>query len=207
VPDIEAIVAMGPEERRQRFEQHVHVVYEPLQRYLHRRADASVVDDVLSDTLLVLWRRLDDVPTGSDTTTVLAWSYGVARRCLANSRRSAHRHDRLVDKVAHDPSTALAAIDERPGGHAGGEAGERLDAALARLSDADRELVHLWAWEGLEPREIAVVLDSTPNAISIRLHRLRRRLADEMTAVTTGSRKDPAPSGHEQGTRHGEEER
>ena len=89
----------------------------------------------------------------------------------------------------------------------GGGAGEHLDAALARLSDADRELVHLWAWEGLEPREIAVVLDSTPNAISIRLHRVRRRLADDLTSVATSSRKDPRPAGHEQGTRHGEEDR
>lgn len=199
MPDIEAIVAMGPDERRQRFEQHVHLVYEPLQRYLHRRADPSTVDDVLADTLLVMWRRLDDVPDGD---SVLAWSYGVARRCLANSRRSAHRRDRLVERIAHDPSTpmttAVVAADERD---------VLLDDALARLSDADRELVHLWAWEGLAPREIAVVVDSTANAISIRLHRLRRRLADELTAVAVPPRKDRPAVGHEQGARHGEEER
>jgi len=37
-------------------------VYEPLQRYLRRRTDAAAADDVLGDALLVMWRRLDDVP-------------------------------------------------------------------------------------------------------------------------------------------------
>lgn len=33
-----------------------------------------------------------------------------------------------------------------------------LETALSWLGDSDRELLHLWAWEGLEPAEIAVVI-------------------------------------------------
>ena len=47
-----------------------------------------------------------------------------------------------------------------------------------------------WAWEQLEPREIATVLQITPNAASVRLSRARKKLARHMT------RKDPASSGH-----------
>jgi RNA polymerase sigma-70 factor, ECF subfamily len=177
------------DERRLRFEQLASVVYEPLQRYIRRRLDATLADDALADTLVVLWRRLDDVPVADP----LPWSYGVARRCLANARRSSQRHDRLVARLAADPSPS--ATDQFEWSAIDGE----LDAAMARLSDADRELVRLWAWEGLEPREIAVAVDSTPNAISIRLHRVRRRLADELG-------KDRPPAGHDTGTHHAHDE-
>src|SRR4051794_28813837 len=76
-----------------RFERLAHVVAEPLHRYLLRRAHADTVEDILSETMLVLWRRLDDVPgLGSDaiprSDDVLPWCYGVARGCLANARRA-----------------------------------------------------------------------------------------------------------------------
>ena len=48
-------------------------VYEPLQRYLRRRAHADDAADALADTLLVVWRRLDDVPDDP-----LPWCYGAA---------------------------------------------------------------------------------------------------------------------------------
>lgn len=70
--------------RRARFEGLAHLVVEPLHRYLLRRTGADMVDDVLSETMLVLWRRLGDVPglgEGSepDPGDVLPWCYGVAR--------------------------------------------------------------------------------------------------------------------------------
>lgn len=49
-------------------------------------------------------------------------------------------------------------------------------AALTGLSAGDKEVLILWAWEGLEPREIAVVLDISVNAATIRLHRAKQRL-------------------------------
>ena len=55
-----------------------------------------------------------------------------------------------------------------------------LEAALEQLSDQERELLHLWAWEQLEPREIALVLESTPNAISLRLARAKQKLANSL---------------------------
>jgi RNA polymerase sigma-70 factor (ECF subfamily) len=74
----------------------------------------------------------------------------------------------------------LPGADEQP----------ELAAALAALPEADREVLVLWAWEQLEPREIATVLQITPNAVSVRLSRARKKLARQLT------RKDPAASGH-----------
>jgi RNA polymerase sigma-70 factor (ECF subfamily) len=186
------------DDRRRRFEQLAAAVYEPLQRYIRRRGDASIAEDALAETLVVLWRRLDDVPSADP----LPWCYGVARRCLANTRRSTRRHDRLVARIAGDPLLTAELVEADAAGD-GSTGDDHLTAALAQLSDGDRELVRLWAWEGLEPREIAVTLDSTPNAISIRLHRLRRRLADELTTSRgTAGGKDHEHAGHDDSTRH-----
>ncbi|MDP3713391.1 MAG: sigma-70 family RNA polymerase sigma factor [Mycobacteriales bacterium] len=159
-----------------RFEDVAAEVWVPLQRYLRRRTDAATADDVLGDVLLVMWRRRLDIPEDA----ALPWCYGVARGCLGNARRGDDRRLRLVQRIAAESVAADSADPD-------------LDAALARLPDRDRELLRLWAWEGLAPREIAVVLGITPNAASIRLHRAKDAL-----------RKDLATSGHK-GSRQGEE--
>ena len=159
---------------RRRFEELVAVVYEPVQRYLRRRTDRATADDALADVLLVLWRRLDDVPADAP----LAYAYGVARGCLANNRRSAVRQERVVARLAraHRP---------QDGGPADPLDGA-LDDALAALPEGDRELLRLWAWEQLPPREIALVLDISANAVSIRLHRAKQKVKELLNARKDG---------------------
>jgi RNA polymerase sigma-70 factor (ECF subfamily) len=174
-------------DRRRRFEEVAAEVYEPLQRYLRRRASNEDADDALGDVMLILWRRLDDVPAGA----ALPWSYAVARNVLANTRRAQRRRIALVERVAQvDPGPHLADMAED--GH------PEVMAALMRLPETDREVLALWAWEELEPREIAVALDSTPNAISLRLSRARSRLAAEL------ARQAAVDAGHEGTERAGE---
>ena len=57
--------------RRARFESVAALVVEPVRRFLARRTDPDTADDVLADTLLVVWRRLDDVPEGDQA---LPWT-------------------------------------------------------------------------------------------------------------------------------------
>ncbi|GEP36449.1 DNA-directed RNA polymerase sigma-70 factor [Nocardioides psychrotolerans] len=172
-------------ERRARFEALAPELVESLRRFLARRTDTATADDVLAETLLVCWRRLDEVPDAA-----LPWAYGVARLCLANAQRGARRQERLAARVAVVDPPAQSV----PG--PGADDGDpRLDEALAGLTGAEAELVRLWAWEQLTPTEIAAVLDVTPNAVSIRLHRARARLRD-------GLRKIDGLAGHE-GSREG----
>lgn len=154
-------------DRREAFEGFVATAYEPLQRFLRRRTDPATADDVLGDVLLVLWRRVDDIPEEAP----LAWAYGVARGCLANAVRSHTRQDRLVLRIAQEPD------DAGPGEH------DALAEALEELPEADRELLRLWAWEQLPPREIATVLGITANAASIRLHRAVGKLREKLGAT------------------------
>ena len=161
---------------RYRFEMLVDDAFDPLQRYLGRRLPADQVDDVLSDTLLVMWRRLDDIPREAP----LPWCYSVARQTLSNHRRSIRRRSALFDKVKAQPRAV----------HHDHTDDLELDAALARLPDSDRELIRLWAWEQLEPREIAVVTGLSTNAVSLRLTRAKKKIEKEMT------RQNPARAGH-----------
>lgn len=169
-----------------RFELLATEVLEPLRRYLGRRTDAETAEDVLAETLLVCWRRLDDVPVAGGA---LPWAYAVASRCLANAERSARRQRRVAGKVAalDPPREALPVTQDDP----------QLHAALGRLRESDAELLRLWAWEQLTPAEIAQVLDVTPNAVNVRLTRAKAALREELAGDEARPRKDPADAGHE----------
>jgi len=161
------------EERRERFEQIVPLVIEQLRRYLARRTDPATAEDALAETLLVCWRRLEDLPEDP-----LPYAYGVARRCLANAERGQRRQRRLARRIeAVDPPLEAA------WGSPVDEVDERVAAALAALRPAEAELLRLWAWEDLSPAQIAAVLDITPNAASIRLHRARARVKQELGKI------------------------
>jgi RNA polymerase sigma-70 factor (ECF subfamily) len=69
---------------------------------------------------------------------------------------------------------------------------DELARALAGLPAWDQEIIRLWAWEQLEPREIADVLGSTPNAVSLRLSRAKKKLAASMAG------QNPGASGHKE---------
>lgn len=170
----------------------------PVRSYLRRRCAPDDVEEVLADVALVCWRRLDDVPPGE---AALPWAYAVARRCLANHRRGGERRLRLVERVR-----GSAAVERPVADWPGAEPDDppevvALHAALARLGEVDREVVALWAWEGLAPREVAAVTGLTPNAVSVRLSRVRARLAAELAleaGAVGGARQDRGPAGQEQ---------
>ncbi|MEH0420299.1 RNA polymerase sigma factor [Streptomyces sp. B21-083] len=151
-------------DQRARFEALARVVAEPLHRYLLRRAEPDQVDDVLAETLLVLWRRIEDVP-GLDTApvpapdpdAVLPWCYGVARGCLANARRADRRRRSLLERLTWTANTAAGVAEPADADHTA------LHTALAQLRALDREIVQLWAYEELTPSRIAEVTGLTAN--------------------------------------------
>ena len=169
------------EARRARFDTIVRGVVDPLRRFLARRTDPATADDVLGDTLLVLWRRYDELPPEP-----LPFAHGVARHCLADAERGARRQRRLAGRIAAvDPPREVP----DPVGD------DRLGEAMAALSDDDAELLRLWAWEQLAPGEIATVLDVTTNAAAIRLHRARGRLLELLRKIDAVDEHEEANEG------------
>jgi RNA polymerase sigma-70 factor (ECF subfamily) len=131
--------------------------------YALRRTDSSVADDIVAEVFVVCWRRFDQVPADP-----LPWLLAVARRVLSTQRRGERRRGALTERLAE---TVAAGLHEAPRSADGA-----LAAALARLGDADRELLLLIAWDGLSPAQAAEVLGVKPTTVRVRLLRARRRL-------------------------------
>jgi RNA polymerase sigma factor (sigma-70 family) len=150
--------------RRERFDRLFAAHYSDVLGYALRRAPRAVAEDAVSETFLVAWRRIDDVPHDA-----APWLYGVARRMLANQRRSARRREALLARLTHAGRTPAPSGPSLTDG--------RVAAALAKLPAREREAVLLVAWEGLSPARAAVAAGCSPEALRQRLHRGRRRLA------------------------------
>ena len=156
---------------REWFRSLFHANYRPLLAYARRRVDAGTADDVVADTFLVAWRRRDAVPAGHER----PWLYGIARNVIRNSARSARRQQAfreelrgMADQRPYDPQ----AVDEQA---------EVMRSALFGLSEDDREILMLVTWEGLSYADIGRALDVSPNAVAIRIHRARKRLAEQVS--------------------------
>lgn len=155
----------------QRFEQLFRNHYALVMRYAVRRVGRDGAPEVVNETFLNAWRRLDDVPDEP-----LPWLYGVARRVVANELRRRSRVDRLAGRVGAStppPAEVADTVTDQV----------RVRAALAMLSDRDGEILRLSAWEQLTIAETAQVMGCSVAACKVRLHRARRRLQALLTAT------------------------
>jgi RNA polymerase sigma-70 factor, ECF subfamily len=130
------------------------------------REDAQ---DVVANTFLVAWRRLDAVPADP-----LPWLIGVARRVLADLRRAEVRRTSLnrrlaVNAASHPPLHDDVGVAMALRGAIGD--------ALVQLRPQDREIVTLAAWQGFTTEQLATVLGCSKALASLRLHRARGRFA------------------------------
>lgn len=179
VPDMKAhgsgrsgVIQTPEPDRRARFRAVYDDNYDRVLGYLLRRTTSREdAEDLLAETFLTVWRRLEEVPPAD----ARPWLYGVARNALANHRRGERRRGRLAGRLAATAPPPHQA-------HAEGDVA-RVAAAFARLREEDREVLALAAWEELDPGEIATVLACSRNAARIRLHRARRRLTREVQSA------------------------
>jgi len=140
-------------------------------RYARRRMPGEdAAWDVVSDTFTAAWRHWNRRPRQEEL--LLPWLYAIARNAIRGQGRSAQRRRQLVARLA----VSL------PSGHAADPAegvvlSRSLAEALRRLSEADREVLRLVAWEGqTDARALGLVLGLSPVAARSRVHRARRRL-------------------------------
>jgi RNA polymerase sigma factor (sigma-70 family) len=143
--------------------------YWAVRGYVLRRGPGSAVEDVVADTFLVAWRRLDSL--GDDP---LPWLLGVARRLLANQHRAERRRGALAARLQSLIPGQSLGWEPPP------EMSGKLAAAMASLSAREREALLLVAWEGLEPGRAARAAGCASAAFRVRLHRARRRVADQL---------------------------
>jgi DNA-directed RNA polymerase specialized sigma24 family protein len=131
--------------------------------YALRRADPATAEDVVAETFVIAWRRLDRLPDPP-----LPWLLGVARRVLANARRGERRRLALLDRLRGQQAAVTAPLP--------GVEGWAL-AALGLLSERDREALMLHAWDGLDNADAGTVMGCSAATYAVRLHRARERFA------------------------------
>ena len=148
------------------FDEHAVRVY----AYAARRSSPDVANEVVSETFLIAWRKLDAVPADP-----LPWLLNVAGKVLANRFRSDERRAAFTVERARalraaptfDPADAVPTR-------------LAVEQALDRLPPAEREALTLIAWEGLDVRAGAAAAGCSRATFSVRLHRARRRLMKEL---------------------------
>lgn len=157
-----------------------------VRRYAARRVPLGDVDDVVADVFVVAWRHRDRLPE-----QVGLWLLRAARNTVAHQYRAEQRRHRLAERLhayggrvqyAADPADAWAGTD----------ATDAVTAALARLPPGDQEALRLTYWEQLGTTDIAYVLDCSPAAARVRVHRARRRLLTALPPWLRDTIADPS---------------
>lgn len=144
-------------------------VYADLVGFVQRRKHTNCAEDVVADALLVVWRRLDELPSVHEDAR--AWIFGITRNVLLNEQRGERRgralRVRLADTTTHpltDPEAegVVSRVD--------------LTRAWRLLSAVHQEALALAVFEGLRAPQAAAVLGISPVAFRLRLSRARRVL-------------------------------
>jgi RNA polymerase sigma factor (sigma-70 family) len=155
--------------RQGRFEQLYRETRRDLLAYaLRRTRSAEDAADVLAETYLIAWRKLDSIPRGEHTRL---WLFGVARNVLRRGATRQHALSAMVEQLAQELRDQEAAEPVSQDALA-----PRVQAELLALPEPQREVLLLTAWERLTPREIAVATRTPVNLVRVRLHRARAHL-------------------------------
>jgi RNA polymerase sigma-70 factor, ECF subfamily len=162
----------APEEER--FARLVHENSAAVASYLRRRLyplTPADLDDLIEETMVVVWRRLDRVPPVAE----LPWMLGVARNVLRNARRSKNRRSAFESTLrasSSDPSAEEFVI-----------ADTSVREALASLNEDDREILLLNAWDGLDTHALGGYFVISTNAAAVRLSRAQARFRELLSAA------------------------
>ena len=135
--------------------------------------DRDVAEDLTAETFaraLERWRRYDP-RRGS----ALTWLCQLARSTALDHFRSEERRRRREGRYA------LGVLEQAPGAFGDGLSPE-LEAALARLSAAEREVLALRVVLDLDGETAARVLGISTSACSTRLSRALQKLEQEVSA-------------------------
>jgi RNA polymerase sigma factor (sigma-70 family) len=177
--DLIAAARRAPEEFALVFDRH----YERIFAYAARRLGRDRAEDVASETFLVAFSRIGVYDTGRPDAG--PWLYGIASNLIARHGRAEATRYRALARMA--PDEPVQWDDDAVAGRLDAATAKGvLAAALARIKPADREVLLLVAWAGLNQAEVAVALGVPAGTVRSRLHRARQEMRK---ALAEGGRK------------------
>ena len=128
--------------------------------------DRTTAEDIVSETFVRVWGARERV----ELTTVRGYLLAIARNVFLQGLRRRRREVVLADSLADRAPTPDAA-------HEVTAELRRVLAALAELPEIDRTALLLRVDEGLPYEDIAAILDISPTAARVKVHRARAKLA------------------------------
>jgi RNA polymerase sigma factor (sigma-70 family) len=149
--------------------------YPRLKRFFERRMrQPHLVDEIVNDTMLVVWRKAETFNLSSKVST---WIIGIALRRGLKALR--HRDEATT---GHDLAHAAVAEECEPEGQLlRDESRSQLLRALRSLSAEQQAVVELSFYEGFSYREIATIVDCPVDTVKTRMFYARRRLKALLT--------------------------
>ncbi|WP_226487288.1 MULTISPECIES: RNA polymerase sigma factor [Streptomyces] len=173
--DGELLRAVAGDGDRRAFEE-LYRRYAPwLTARMHSRcADPGVVDDVVQETFLAVWRGSARYRHDGD---VAGWLWRIGSRRLVDVLRGDGARGRLRQALARLRHRDEVSAEERV--LAGVEHGD-LAGALVRLSPELRAVLQATVVDGLTTREAAVLLGIPPGTVKTRAMRARRQLREAL---------------------------
>jgi RNA polymerase sigma-70 factor (ECF subfamily) len=135
-----------------------------ISKYLARRVSPSDVEELASRIFEIAWQKRTQAPSGFE----LPWLYRIAGYVVSNHRRSeAARASFLAVFRPSDsaPSAEEIALSDLS-----------LSQAWAKLSAAERQVIALSSFEGLDNPSAAAVLEISTNAFGLRLSKAKAKL-------------------------------
>lgn len=155
--------------RQDDFEALYRLYHPRLQRFIGQMARyPELIDEVLDDTMMVVWQRADAFDGRSKLST---WIFGIAYR---KTLKALGRLD--LPQEDDDPD---ARIDPAPGPERQlglAQTRQLLRRALEQLSPDHRAVVELGYFQELAYGEIAAIVDCPPETVKTRMFYARRRL-------------------------------
>ncbi|MEU1178032.1 RNA polymerase sigma factor [Streptomyces sp. NPDC005820] len=139
-----------------------------------RCADAGIVDDVVQETFLAVWRGSARYREDGD---VAGWLWRIAARRLVDALRGDGARGRLRQTLSRLRHRDEVSAEERV--LAGVEHGD-LAGALTRLSPELRAVLQATVIDGLTTREAAVLLGIPPGTVKTRALRARKQLREAL---------------------------
>ncbi len=147
-----------------------------LLRLGHRCADAGLVEDVVQETFLAVWRGADrfrEQPGGD----VAGWLWRIGSRRLVDALRRRGARERLWRALLGRPGHDEPSAEDRV--LLGIEHGD-LGGALDRLAPELRAVLQATVLDGLTTREAAALLGVPAGTVKTRAMRARRELRRQL---------------------------
>ncbi len=165
-------------DRREEFEKLVWPYLDSLYRVARRFADPTAAEDLVQDTVLRAWRKIDMY---RPDTNFKAWIFRILINLGINAVRSKARHPSPQELHPETtPDKEVRYLQSADLDQLGESLGDEAKAALEKVPTDQRQVFVLSTFEGMTYREISETLEIPIGTVMSRLFRARAFLREEL---------------------------